>query len=287
MRSDLNKQLCERERFRSWDRYGNYRHKKIFNNLGEEGEGLPTRESMKRRYVIEYSTKDLNENLNPLWGAVRKNVGKRWDKFYSELCSVFDKRSVINQHILDHLFQKVETEMYVGEDGKLYKLNNYNGRDFSLLDGTIEYYVDPRDGILKLNRHYRSYRKANKERAKIKAQEEYKTYRQISNTLVFRKIDGVWFAFEMKIAPVGEVYYVKPPDKDMFKAYGNSMKPWDALPDILKARHGIKNFRGGYVTDVFTGASIYSPTSDRFGPKYYHASKRTASKKEIRDYKLD
>lgn len=285
MRSDLNKQLCERERHRSWDRYGNYRHKRIFNNFGEEGEGQPTRESMKRRYVVNWRAKDLNENLNPLWGAVRKNVGKRWDKFYSELCTVFDKRSVINQHILDHLFQRVVTDMYVGEDGKLYQ-RNYYGRNFSLLDGTIEYYVDPRDGILKRNKHYRSYRMAEKERAKIKAQEEYKTCRQISNTLVFRKIDGLWFAFEMKTAPLGEVYYVKPSAIDMFKTYDDSMQPWDKLTDAMKARYGIKRFRGAYVTDMFTGRAIFRSPSDRFGPKY-HANKRTASKKEIRDYGLD
>ena len=51
MKSDLNKQFCERERYLSGNSFTNYRHLKEFNpHLGDEGENFPQRESMKLRY---------------------------------------------------------------------------------------------------------------------------------------------------------------------------------------------------------------------------------------------
>lgn len=127
MREDLNKLLCERERIGHSDRYGSYRRLKHFKDESDiedsdelfTGVGSSHRESMKIRYG--YDTKSFNENLNPLYGFIHKSVGKKWDKIYSEICKVFDKRSVINQHILIHLFQKVETkDIVVGTNGKLW-----------------------------------------------------------------------------------------------------------------------------------------------------------------------
>lgn len=303
MRPDLNKQLCERERHRSYDRFGNYRKLRKFNKAGEEGEGLPVREGMKHRYTINYNTKDLNENLNPLWGAVRKNVGRRWDSFYSDLCKVFDKRSVINQHILDHLFQEVEREVYVGDDDQLYVRNNYGRGDTPLRESYTEFYVDPRDGILKVNKHYRSRNAVNQQRAAEKRREEAKVFRQLNNGNVLRCVEGVWFEFEMKPYPVGTYITKKPLNKDVFKVYGRE-KDWDSMSEAERDRHGVKVYVGETAYDVFHKTFVridewmarrfVASESQRrkaggkrvpnyFGEKLYHATRKTASKKTLRD----
>src|SRR5271155_3661608 len=99
-------------------KYKEVRHKKKFSSIGEDGENLRSFESTMYRYVRDGETKNFNENLSPLKGAIRAAIGKRWDTFYSDLCKNFDKRSVINQHILQHLFEYVERDVYI-EDGEV------------------------------------------------------------------------------------------------------------------------------------------------------------------------
>jgi hypothetical protein len=209
MREDLNKLLCERERPRSWDHYSNYRNLDRFERQYVDafefdddevldpftGVGSGSRESMKYRYG--YDSKQFNENLNPLWGVVRKNVGRKWDKVYSELCEVFDKRSVINQHILTHLFDFVELNVVV-TDGKLWVNQRYYSHPRLLRDSDVEYYVDPRDGILKRNAHRKSYKVVQRELNAAKKVEEAKTKRVVDADTELHLINGVWF--EVKFA---------------------------------------------------------------------------------------
>jgi hypothetical protein len=206
MRKDLNKLLCERERRRHWDHYGNYRHDKAFKNFDKHeddeafgGVSSAHREPMKRRFTWK---KEFNENLNPLYGFIHKCLGKKWDKVYGEICEVFDKRSVINQHILIHLFQKVETkDIRVDEKGKLwYCPTMYGGaQQYALKDSIVEYYVDPRDGILKYNYGRKTYRQVAREQARVRAAEEAKVRRIIDDTTVLEKINDCWFEVKFRI----------------------------------------------------------------------------------------
>ena len=300
MRSDLNKQLCERERVGHKKSYKEYRKLKKFNVVGEEGESLSSREGMKFRYG--WDKKSFNENLNPLWGAVRKAVGKPWDKFYSELCQNFDKRSVINQHILLHLEWHVERkDIVVGEDGELYVKNAY-GPNKPLKGSTVEYFVDPRDGILKLNKARMTYKQRNALDAEKRKAEEEKVFRQIDKENVLRFVDGVWYHFTMKPVPVGRLVFVKPYGVDSFKPCSwrpNLVKTWDELTPTEKEKYGQKRIEGG-VKDVFTGNTVvFTGTVTRVasepfrkanstatkvwnGQQYYHAEKKTASHKILK-----
>ncbi len=57
-------------------------------------------------------TKMLNENLAPLARWLRKQVGRRWDQVYSEICEHLSVRSAVQQHVRDHLgdFVRVHAE---------------------------------------------------------------------------------------------------------------------------------------------------------------------------------
>lgn len=203
MRADLNKQLCERERRGSRMRFKAVRHKKAHKDMGIEGETLPASEGMTARYG--WNTKDFNENLNPLYSQIRKAVGRPWAKFYSELCQNFDKRSVINQHILQHLYDRLSIHVRV-KKGELWVHERY-GLNIPLKDSvTVEYYVDPRDGIIKRNRAYMTNRSIGREHNKALAKEEAEKTRWLDDDNVLRKIGEVWFHFTMKdVPPTGEL----------------------------------------------------------------------------------
>lgn len=266
MRKDLNKVLCEHERNLSDDHYSNYRHLKQFSDvrdLDEEdfeepftGVGSGHRESMKYRYG--YNAKSFGENLNPLWGIVRKNVGRPWDKVYGEICAVFDKRSVINQHILTHLFQGVCVNVEV-KDGALWVTPTY-GNPTLLADTYVEYYVDPADGILKRNKFYKTYKQRMRERAAERAAEEAKTRRVIDDTTELRLLNGVWFEvkFEDLTATVQRVTQSNPLHKN--RAYVVTRHVYPSKYDVLKKQ--------------YVEASRYA------------RSKRTLSHKELKQYGL-
>ena len=296
MRSDLNKQLCERERQGHDRKYRDVRRLRVFDIKDPDGTPVGGKESMKTRHNIGWNRKSFNENLNPLWGAVRKAVGRPWNKFYSELCENFDKRSVINQHILDHLFQYVEVDtIFIGEDGQLWVRNTYRAPSL-LKDSGTEYYVDPRDGILKHNKHYKTYRQISRERAAQRAKEEAKVFRDVGDGTVVRFIDGVWFQFEMKKIPKGRYVYDKPRDKDVFQPYSFTReKTWDQLTDFEKQKCGVARFTGDYAKDIFTGELVFidergilrrkasfGTHTGTYKNNLYHASKKTASHKLLK-----
>jgi hypothetical protein len=246
MREDLNKQLCERQRTRSYKDYGEYRHDKHFKehydlDFDDEpfgGVGSHGREGMKHRYG--WDQKSFNENLKPLYGFIRKSLGKKWDKVYSEICSVFDKRSVINQHILIHLFQYVETNnIRVGTDGKLYHEIVSSWRSENRLrplkDSYIEYYVDPRDGILKYNHSHKTRRQVARQQQAERAKEEAKVKKVVDKFTELHKLKDVWFEVKF-IEREPRVYtgfetvsYARRP---IFRTY----REYDYKYDVLKDR---------------------------------------------------
>lgn len=256
MRDDLNKLLCERERPGSANRYREYRRKKDFiEDRSGEGADLPTREGMKKRYG--WNAKPFGENLNPLWGMVRKNVGRPWDKVYSELCSVFNMRSVINQHILDHLKYFVEQNCYE-EDEIVYVRSNY-GPDRPIKDSSTEYYVHPRTGILLRNKWYKSHKSISRQRDAERKNQELKTRRVIEpGKLEYRKNDaGVWFACELAKIP-------EPVIKKIVMPSGTIME----VPS------------GGAATDMWTKEHVWYNRWNR--DNTYVCKVRTASHRELK-----
>lgn len=209
MRSDLNKLLCERERY-SGPSFHDLRHMKEFNDArGEELEGLSNREGMRKRYRVRGDWKTFGENLNPLYGLVRKNVGKKWDNTYSELCEVFDMKSVINQHILQHLFDMVETKTFMEDGEVMYRPGYYSKRGSQPVkseDGP-QYYVHPQTGILLKNTHYKSYKTQQRERRAKNEQEALKLRRVIDEKTELRRHDeeSPWYMCELDVVPKTEI----------------------------------------------------------------------------------
>jgi hypothetical protein len=86
------------------------------------------------------NSKWLNEHLGPLRRFLRSNVGRPWDKVYSEISAALGQRNALVEHVFFHL------EGYVCEnveirDGVAYHADVWRG-------AKCTFYVHPRTGIL-------------------------------------------------------------------------------------------------------------------------------------------
>lgn len=111
MRSDYNKVITDDGKHCGGGKYPRCR-------AGDE-----KRESMRSRRGWS-EQKETGDNLKPLWRFMKSRVGKNWDKTYSEFCSLYDRRKLINKHVHDHIRDWMDTEFryadfYVDKNGIL------------------------------------------------------------------------------------------------------------------------------------------------------------------------
>jgi len=139
MRADMHKVVVERER------HGSTRKNRKW---GQRLASVPdTDYDDQRKFVSSARGRQYSNNhkwftdvLGPLEGFLRSNLGRPWDKVFSELRQGLDVRKVTGRHIFDHLESMVETDCWIGTDRKVYTRPRgweVNG-----------FYVHPRTGLL-------------------------------------------------------------------------------------------------------------------------------------------
>jgi hypothetical protein len=143
MRSDMAKVVTEAPRHghanpsRKWGR----RLRKDEYELDDHG---PMRVSSARRR--QYTNwKDFSDVLGPLRRYLRKQVGRPWDKVWSEITQTLDRRSLTGQHIFDHISWEVEQHAWVDSDGRVYRK-----RQWGSIEPIRGLYVHP---VTRLLRH--------------------------------------------------------------------------------------------------------------------------------------
>jgi hypothetical protein len=307
MRDDFAKQLTERERVHHADHYHNYRHVKGPKGLTDDEVG--GRESMRKRYNHGYDRKHFNENLNPLKGWLHSCIGKKWDKCYSELRKKFDARKVVNNHILEHLYQYIQIHTKV-VDGQVMALQRWSDKGYvPVKEISHDYYVCPRDGTVKVT-HKQPRRSLIKQKEAEQRQKQLAVERYLDSHNVLRFIDGVWYHFELKPIPKAQIIYVKPEGVDVFKTgyqflgtpNSRREKTWDELNESERQRHGKAKVVGETARDLFTNEVVYCDQKGTvhlgknwihnrlrqgFLPqKLYHATKATASHKQLKQVGL-
>ena len=112
MREDMFKVIVERPRTgRSWATKSKLRYDKCEGRRRVSG----------HRLVMEHSgnTKHLNENLAPLKRYLHKQVGRRWDDVFSDICQHLDTGSTVKMHVREHLDDFVLRKVRRNEDGVL------------------------------------------------------------------------------------------------------------------------------------------------------------------------
>lgn len=184
MRADMYKVIVERPR------------------RGKEGDAVaarlrrdfdgPTRLGMR----AGYGYRNLNENLAPLRRYLRAQIGRPWNKVFSEICAGIDRRNTVQQHIHQHLHDFIATKVEL-RGGRLVDL-----ADRRVFDSVSqELYVDPRTGLIRLNRRFRSWRRDAAEHRKREAAQVAGRRRVVDERTLLLLLEGIWFRVEVDVLP--------------------------------------------------------------------------------------
>jgi hypothetical protein len=119
---------------------------------------------------------------------------------FSEICAGIDRRNTVQQHIHQHIRDFIAIDVEVS-DGRLVDLADRWGflcRDSGL---SQELYVDPNSGLIRLNRHYRSWRQRAVEYRKREAAGIAARRRVVDECTLLLLLEGIWFRVEVGELP--------------------------------------------------------------------------------------
>jgi hypothetical protein len=135
----------------------------------------PKRQSASQGRQYGYGEgKEFTDVLGPLRRWVGKQVGRPWNKVYSEICQVIDKRKVTHAHVLDHLYNWVCRNPFRDTKG----VWRERGRAYY----TPEFIVHPRTGLLV--------------RPRVKPEDHPKApidSVKLTDLSEYRKLNGIWY----------------------------------------------------------------------------------------------
>lgn len=197
MREDMSKVLVEEPRHgRAQARAIQGCRRKRWNELDPDGEGGPVHIGMKRDGM---AWKHFGEHLGPLYRYLRQQVDRPWSKVYGELCAGLDRRNVVQNHLFQHIGDRVALETVL-VDGEV-RVRSWRGTE-SLGDTRYEMYVHPRTGILLVNRaRERTAQRRRLERA-AKAREQSADRRTgipgLGPDRQWHRIEGIWYAVQLR-----------------------------------------------------------------------------------------
>lgn len=188
MRSDMKKVVVERPRGQSYvpNRKFGARLRYIPDHDYEE---QPKRVSISASYRdYGYSEKWFTDVLGPLERFLRRSVGRPWNDVYSEMCAGLDKRKATGQHIFDHMEWMVETNCFIGSNGKVCHL-----RWGSEQVEVEKLYVHPQTGLLCWAE---PPNKRELKRQRLLAEEV--TWLENTSEIGFRKHEGIWYRVQYR-----------------------------------------------------------------------------------------
>src|SRR5262245_64785029 len=178
MRPDMYRVVIERPRFGHANR-----SRKWGGRVDERYEG-PNFVSSARRRQYGWNSKELSDLINPLVRYLHKQVGRPWDKIYSEIKQALPK-GLHADHIWSHVKSEVQIHCWE-QDGKLWHLARYSRCPVEV-DGL---YVHPRTGLLRLKTKQVRQTNPNHSKAATKRIE-------LSDATEYRNIEGIWYHLEL------------------------------------------------------------------------------------------
>ncbi len=123
------------------------KQRKGYNNMVKRNmyENAKQKESMKFKHGG--GTRSFNDNLEPLQRFLMSNVGKNWDKLYSELCKQLKKNTVSGLHVFNHLYDFVYEKVWI-EERKVYYLRWGKYHELRSSEKFPKFYINPTTGQL-------------------------------------------------------------------------------------------------------------------------------------------
>lgn len=216
-----------------------------------------------------YGYRSLNENLAPLRRYLHAQIGRPWNKVFSEICANIDRRNTVQQHIHQHIRDFIAVDVGV-RDGRLVDLANR--WEFLRSNSGIsqELYVDPRTRLIRLNKGYRSWRHGAAERRRREQLEIEDRRRMLDERTFLLLLGDAWFRVEVDVLP--REHFVENAD------HWGPHRQLVAEPryDVVLRRRVSRTTRA----DVDECKRLYG-SSD-----FYAVSKRQISTREIRAHEL-
>ncbi|CAB4122325.1 hypothetical protein UFOVP29_5 [uncultured Caudovirales phage] len=191
MRRDMSKVITERSRRPGFVTTGKGRLQDPDLQVSHEG--------MRAPHVRHWGGKELNENLAPLDRFLKSRVGQVWNDVFSEICANIRLTSTVQKHVRDHVEQMVATKIYIDDQGEPW---DRDGNPHRLSDRVYpKYWVDPRDGVLKIN-DAKTRRQRNQDRDSKQRDDLTAHARSLPDGTELRKKNGIWYQVHLKeIAP--------------------------------------------------------------------------------------
>ncbi len=203
MRSDLKKVICEDGRRGS----GGYTKgwEKNFEDRDSDSEFaklecLPSVESMTKR--LGGDKRGFSENLGALRGLIAKNVGKSWDKLYSQICrQVSPTGTRVEQHVHQHLPDFIHIQTRIGPTGKIEVIQfrgNWEAID-ALRFSRRDYYVHPKTRCIVRLKKAGSYKVDMREGRAEAAKRRQDIFRTTDDPLLqLHRMKGLWWAVTLE-----------------------------------------------------------------------------------------
>jgi hypothetical protein len=213
-----------------------------------------------------YGRPSLNENLAPLRRYLHAQIGRPWNKVFSEICAGIDRRNTVQQHVHQHIHTFIATNVDV-RNGRLVDLGGWT---FLWPDSGMsqELYVDPRTGLIRRNKLYGSWRRTVAERRRREQLEIAARRRIVDERTQLLLLDDVWFQVEVDVLPAARVVVGvgQPPRR---------VRPESRYDVVLR-----RNISREIAADLQHCEHLYGPGN------LYAASKRQISTREIKAYGL-
>lgn len=210
MREDMFEVIIERPRRGSRLTYPRRAKRMDAKIVGpRDPEALLSKLGMKRGAKFARRSKSLNENLAPLRRYLESQVNRPWDKVWSDICENLSTVSTVQQHVRDHVVDFVATHSFV-QDGTVFVADRY-GRLQPLAESYYRLYVDPRSGLLRKNKHYRSWQAKHREMKAAAAKYHATRVREIAPNLQAHRLDdNCWWEIRLAPIPMRVVSYPAP-----------------------------------------------------------------------------
>ena len=177
MRSDMAKVVVERPRGGPRLKGPKSYLRKLQRIAMEE---WPKQEGVARAWSGQ--SKWLSEHLGPLRRYLWKQVGRPWDKVYSEIAKHIRLDSAVQSHVLDHLDDFVEMHVRL-VDGQPFAIGSCGERQVR----PHQLYVCPKTGLLR----------AVKQKQRVR---ECKRI-DVSKQLQYHRISGIWHEVVLRSIP--------------------------------------------------------------------------------------
>jgi hypothetical protein len=204
MRSDMAKVIVERPR------PGSSRHvPRRFARLDpkripltdDDDDAFPSGLGHRRGAFLAGARKRLNENLAPLRRFLLKQVGRPWDEVWSEISAHVRADNTVQQHVRDHVQDFVAYRTFLREGQVFVAASRLGGPQPLAQTAWVALYVDPRTGLVRLNKAYGSWRR-RRGRSPAEAQMLARRLRVLASERQLHLLgDGNWWEVTLAAEP--------------------------------------------------------------------------------------